>query len=177
MEKHMDVKGLLILYTGHGKGKTTAAFGMAFRAMGRGWRVAVVQYIKGKWMTGERLFSAKQELLDLFVMGEGFTWESADLSRDQAAAEAAWAKTAALISAGDHPLVILDEITYAIHYGWLALDEVRAVLKERPAHVTVVLTGRHAPRELLDDADLVTEMQAIKHPYAQGIPAQVGVDY
>lgn len=173
----MEKKGLLILYTGHGKGKTTAAFGMAYRAMGRGWKVAVVQYIKGKWMTGERLFSAKQELLDLHVMGEGFTWESADISRDQAAAEAAWAQSRALISAGEHPLVILDEITYALHYGWLKLDEVRAVLLERPPHVSVVLTGRHAPPQLIEDADLVTEMQAIKHPYAKGIAAQQGLDF
>lgn len=170
-------KGLLILYTGQGKGKTTAAFGMAYRAMGRGWRVAVVQYIKGKWMTGERLFSAKQPLLDLFVMGEGFTWESADLSRDQAAAAAAWVQTRKLIEAGEHPLVILDEITYALHYGWLALDEVREVFRTRPSHVSIVVTGRHAPEALLEDADLVTEMQAVKHPFAKGVPAQQGLDF
>jgi cob(I)alamin adenosyltransferase len=98
-------KGLLILYTGHGKGKTTAAFGMAYRAMGRGWRVAVVQYIKGKWMTGERLFSKEMDRLELHVMGEGFTWESEDISRDQAAASRAWAQSVELIQSGDYPLV------------------------------------------------------------------------
>lgn len=173
----MEQNGLLILYTGQGKGKTTAAFGMAYRAMGRGWRVGVVQYIKGKWMTGERLFSERQPLLELFVMGEGFTWESSDISRDQAAAQQAWEKSRALISGGEYPLVILDEITYALHYGWLSLDEVRAVLKERPAHVSVVLTGRHAAQELIDDADCVTDMQMIKHPYQQGRKALQGVDF
>lgn len=173
----MDQTGLLILYTGQGKGKTTAAFGMAYRAMGRGWRVGVVQYIKGKWMTGERLFSEQLPLLDLYVMGEGFTWESADISRDQAAARLAWERSRALIEAGQHPLIILDEVTYALHYGWLGLDEVRAVLKERPAHVSVVLTGRHAPRELIEDADCVTDMQVVKHPYQQGRRALQGVDF
>ncbi len=172
-----EQKGLLILYTGQGKGKTTAAFGMAYRAMGRGWRVGVVQYIKGKWMTGERLFSEKQPLLDLYVMGQGFTWESADLSRDQAAAQAAWQRSCELIQGGQYPLIILDEITYALHYGWLPLAEVRGVLHERPSHVTVVLTGRHAPQELIDDADCVTDMQVVKHPYQQGRAALKGVDF
>lgn len=170
-------KGLLILYTGHGKGKTTAAFGMAYRAMGRGWRVAVVQYIKGKWMTGERLFSKEMDRLELHVMGEGFTWESEDISRDQAAASRAWARSVELIQSGDYPLVILDEFTYALHYGWLDLEQVRAALAARPEPVTVVITGRHAPEGLIEDADLVTDMNVIKHPYGQGRGAVPGIDY
>ncbi|WP_437968179.1 cob(I)yrinic acid a,c-diamide adenosyltransferase [Sorangium sp. So ce260] len=170
-------KGLVIVYTGHGKGKTTAALGMVFRALGRGMRVAVVQFIKGKWKTGERLFAETLPGLTFLVMGRGFTWESDDISRDKAAARAAFQEAAALIAGGEQDIVVLDEITYALHYGFLAEDELLAALRARPAHVHVVITGRNAPDALVALADLVTEMRSVKHPFEQGMKAQIGVDF
>jgi len=169
--------GLFIIYTGNGKGKTTAALGAAFRAMGRGWRVGMVQFIKGKWMTGERLLAESMPLLDLYVMGQGFTWESDDISRDKKAAEKAWEKSLELIHSGAHPLVVLDEIMYAFHYGFLALPEVLDALGKRPPHVSLILTGRNAPKELIERADLVSEMQSIKHPFEKGERARIAIDY
>ena len=171
------VQGLLIVYTGHGKGKTTAALGAVFRALGRGLRVAVVQFIKGKWKTGERVFAERLPELTFKVMGEGFTWESDDLSKDRAAARNAWSTAAELIASGEHALVVLDEITYCFHYDFLALDDVLAALKTRPPHVNVIATGRNAPQALCDLADVVTEMGLVKHPFQQGRKAQVGIDY
>ena len=169
-------QGLVLVYTGQGKGKTTAALGLAVRALGRGLRVGVVQFIKGKWPTGERRFFADLPGVDFFVMGEGFTWESEDLSRDRAAAAAAWERSRALLG-GDHAVVILDELTYAISYGWLAVEDVLAALAARPPHVHVVITGRHAAPALCDAADLVTDMQVVKHPFTRGLRAQPGVDF
>jgi cob(I)alamin adenosyltransferase len=165
------------VYTGQGKGKTTAALGLAFRALGRNLRVAVVQFIKGKWKTGERLFAETIPNLTFLVMGRGFTWESDDISRDRAAAEAAWREAAALIAAGEHPIVILDELTYVLNYGFVPVADVLGVLRERPAHVHVVITGRNAPEPLLELADLVTDMRNVKHPFDHGRKAQIGVDY
>jgi precorrin-4/cobalt-precorrin-4 C11-methyltransferase len=170
-------KGLLLVYTGHGKGKTTAALGLVFRALGRGLRVAVVQFIKGKWKTGERLFAETIPGLTFLVMGQGFTWESDDLSRDRTAALSAWQKSRELIEAGEHSIVILDEITYAIQYSFIALDDVLAALRGRPPHVSVVVTGRNAPEELAALADVVTEMKPVKHPFTKGIKAQKGIDF
>ncbi len=175
-------KGLVIVYTGQGKGKTTAAFGIIFRALGRHMRVAVVQFIKGKWMTGERIFAeslvgAPDALLEFHVMGKGFTWESDDLSRDRRAAEEAWAKSSALITAGVHDVVILDELTYVMNYGFVRVEEILGVLRDRPPHVHVVITGRKAPQELIDAADLVTDMTVVKHPFKNGISAQEGIDF
>ena len=170
-------KGLLLVYTGAGKGKTTAALGLVFRALGRGLKVGVVQFIKGRWKTGERTFAESIPGLTFLVMGRGFTWESDDLSRDRNAARAAWIAARGLIASGEHDVVVLDELTYAIHYGFVTLEEVLAGLKERPAHVHVCITGRNAPEELCALADLVTEMRAVKHPFEQGIPAQAGVDF
>ncbi|HTN83398.1 MAG TPA: cob(I)yrinic acid a,c-diamide adenosyltransferase [Sorangium sp.] len=170
-------KGLVVVYTGHGKGKTTAALGMVFRALGRGMRVAVVQFIKGKWKTGERLFAETLPGLTFLVMGRGFTWESDDLSRDKAAARAAFQEAAALIAGGEQDIVVLDEITYALHYGFVAEEELLAALRARPAHVHVVITGRNAPDALIALADLVTEMKSVKHPFEQGMKAQIGVDF
>lgn len=169
--------GQILVYTGHGKGKTTAALGLAFRALGRGHKVGVVQFIKGKWMTGERQQAARTDGLDFYVMGEGFTWESEDLTRDQKAAEKAWEKSKEMISGGAHQVVILDEITYAIHYNWLSLDDILQALASRPKGTSVVLTGRHAPQALMDAADCVTEMNKVKHPFDQGKTALVGVDF
>jgi cob(I)alamin adenosyltransferase len=170
-------KGWVMVYTGQGKGKTTAALGLAWRALGRDWTVAVVQFIKGKWKTGERRFAESVPGLTFLVMGQGFTWESDDLSRDRRAAEAAWQRSKELILGGAHELVVLDEITYAFSYGFVALDDVLATLRERPPHVHVLLTGRHAPEALLAAADLVTEMKLVKHPYQQGIAAQRGIEF
>ena len=170
-------RGLLLVYTGNGKGKTTAALGLVFRALGRGMAVAVVQFIKGKWKTGERVFAEGQPGLTFKVMGEGFTWESDDLSRDKAAAEAAWSKARELIAAGAHPVVVLDELTYVLNYGFVASEEVMATLRDRPPHVSVVVTGRNAPQALLDAADLITDMQAVRHPFTQGGKALLGIDF
>jgi len=169
--------GLLVVYTGKGKGKTTAALGIVFRALGRGLAVAVVQFIKGKWKTGEGSFAEKLPELTFLIMGRGFTWESDDLSRDKQAAREAWQKAAQLITEGRHSIVVLDELTYVINYDFVSLDEVLSVLRARPAHVHVVVTGRNAPDELVALADLVTEMKSIKHPYEKGIPAQPGIDF
>jgi cob(I)alamin adenosyltransferase len=170
-------RGLLVVYTGHGKGKTTAALGMVFRALGRGFRVTVVQFIKGKWKTGERIFAERTPELRFHVMGLGFTWESDDLNKDKAAARAAWEQARAEIASGERDLVVLDELTYAFHYDFLSLDEVLEALRDRPAHVHVVVTGRNAPDALVQLADLVTEMVVVKHPFAAGVKAQIGVDY
>jgi cob(I)alamin adenosyltransferase len=173
----VPAKGLLLVYTGQGKGKTTAALGLVFRALGRGFRVAVVQFIKGKWKTGERLFAESLPQLTFLVMGRGFTWESDDLSRDRAAAESAWREAAALIGSGEHQVVILDELTYVLNYGFVLAAEVVAALRARPPHVHVVITGRNAPDALLEIADLVTEMRSLKHPFESGRKAELGIDF
>ena len=173
----MAERGLLLVYTGHGKGKTTAALGLIFRALGYGHKVAVVQFIKGKRQTGERLYAEKLGL-EFFVMGKGFTWESDDISRDKEAARRAWAKSQELIATGDYRIVILDEITYAINYGFLDLEEVPETFASRPAGLHVVVTGRNAAEGLVEAADLVTEMSVVKHPFKdQGVRAQLGLDY
>ena len=170
-------RGLLVVYTGQGKGKTTAALGMVFRALGRGMAVTVVQFIKGKWKTGERLFAEGIPALEFHVMGLGFTWDSDDLTRDKAAARAAWERAREAIASGTRDLVVLDELTYAFHYDFLALEEVLGALRARPPHVHVVITGRNAPEALVAAADLVTEMMNLKHPFRAGIKAQIGVDF
>jgi len=170
-------RGLLVVYTGHGKGKTTAALGMVFRALGRGLAVTVVQFIKGKWKTGERLFAEQVLGLEFHVMGLGFTWDSDDLARDKAAARAAWETAREAIQSGRRDLVVLDELTYTFHYDFLSLDEVLDVLRARPPHVHVVVTGRNAPEALVEAADLVSEMVKVKHPYDAGVKAQIGVDF
>jgi cob(I)alamin adenosyltransferase len=167
----------LLVYTGNGKGKTTAALGLAFRALGRGLRVAVVQFIKGKWKTGERLFAETLPDLTFLVMGLGFTWDSDDLSRDRAAAQAAWRRAATLMATGEHQVVILDELTYVLNYGFVPTAEVIETLRCRPPHVHVVITGRNAPEAILELADLVTEMRSLKHPFERGRKAQIGVDF
>jgi cob(I)alamin adenosyltransferase len=170
-------RGLLVVHTGQGKGKTTAALGIAWRALGHGMRVAVVQFVKGRWETGERRFAVDVPNLEFLVTGRGFTWDSEDLSADRMAAVDAWRTAAHLIDDGEHDVVVLDELTYVLHYGWLSIADVRAALDARPAHVHVIVTGRHAPPALLDAADLVTEMVAVKHPFARGVRAQAGIDF
>lgn len=175
-----DGKGLIIVHTGTGKGKSTAAFGMVLRCIAHGMPCAVVQFIKGAWDTGERrLFTTRfADLCEFHAMGEGFTWETQDRQRDIAAARAAWEKAKTLIANADNRLVLLDEINIALRYDYLDLGEVLAFLKEeRPPATHVVLTGRNAKPELIEAADLVTEMTLIKHPFRGGIKAQAGVDF
>jgi cob(I)alamin adenosyltransferase len=168
---------VVVVNTGDGKGKSTAAFGIVMRAVARGWRVGVVQFLKsGKWRVGEEQ-TAKQLDVEWWAIGEGFTWDSADLTEDQAVARAAWEHAKALIDGGEHRLVVLDEITYPMNWGWIDTDAVCNAIAGRPAHVNVVATGRDAPERLVDVADTVTEMRNVKHAYDRGIVAKKGIDY
>ncbi len=167
----------LIVNTGDGKGKTTAAMGTAMRALARGWKVCVVQFIKsGQWRTGEENVAR-----DLGVTwrnaGDGFTWDSADLGQSEALAKKAWEEARGILSSGDYDLVILDEVTYPMVWGWISTDEVVRALQDRPIHVNVIATGRDAPPELLAVADTVTEMRKVRHAYDRGVPARRGIDY
>jgi cob(I)alamin adenosyltransferase len=167
----------VLVHTGDGKGKSTAAFGVMLRAIARDWKVAVIQFLKsGEWHVGEEDVGRRLGV-DWWSIGEGFTWDSADLTRDEAVARAAWEHARAVIAAGAHRLVVLDEITYPINWGWISGAEVCAVLRARPARVSVVVTGRDAPAELLDLADTVTEMRKVKHAYDDGVLAKKGIDY
>jgi cob(I)alamin adenosyltransferase len=172
-------KGLLIVNTGKGKGKSTAAFGLILRALGHGWRVGVVQFIKGAWSTGERdvLESRFADLVQWHTMGEGFTWETQDRARDVAAAEAAWAKAQALMQDETIRLVVLDELNIALRYEYLPVDVVVETLVTRRPDLHVVVTGRNAPPSLVEAADLVTEMNAVKHHFAAGVKAQAGIEF
>ena len=169
-------RGLVIVHTGPGKGKSTAAFGLALRAHGRGKAVKVYQFMKvPSARFGEhRLF--EQLGIPIEGLGDGFSWKSRDLDHPAELAQAGWARAQATVRAGEHFLVVLDEIMYPLRYGWIALDEVLACLRERPAHVHVVLTGRGAPAELVNVADTVTEMAKVKHHFDAGVPAQRGIE-
>ncbi|WP_371418381.1 cob(I)yrinic acid a,c-diamide adenosyltransferase [Methylocapsa sp. S129] len=176
--KPIESKGLLIVHTGPGKGKSTAAFGLALRALGRGWRVGIVQFIKGAWSTGERLgFERFGDLIAWHTMGEGFTWETQDRTRDVAAAAAAWAKAQALMADPAIRLIVLDELNIALRYDYLPLDEIVAALAARRADLHIVVTGRNAKPELIAAADLVTEMTLVKHHFAAGVRAQEGIEF
>jgi cob(I)alamin adenosyltransferase len=171
-------KGLLIVNTGPGKGKTTAAFGLALRMIGYGRRVGVVQFVKGAWHTGEKdAFAAFGDRVIWYTMGEGFTWETQDIKRDVAAAEAAWAKAAELMADPSISLVILDELNIALRYDYLDLDMVVSALKNRREGLHVVVTGRNAKPALIEAADLVTEMGAVKHHFSAGVKAQQGIEF
>ena len=176
-------KGLLIVHTGKGKGKSTAAFGLVARAIGNGLRIGIVQYVKGKWQTGERAVLERfPDQVDIRTMGEGFTWETQDRARDISAAQAAWETSMQMIEAcrGDEPrydLVLLDELNIVLRYGYLPLDEVSAFLDARPPALHVVVTGRNAKPELLEIADTVTEMTMVKHHFKSGVKAQKGIEF
>ncbi|WP_332685438.1 cob(I)yrinic acid a,c-diamide adenosyltransferase [Bosea sp. (in: a-proteobacteria)] len=171
-------KGLLIVNTGPGKGKSTAAFGLILRALGHGWRIGVVQFIKGAWSTGERkALEAFGEQVSWHSMGEGFTWETQDKARDIAAAERAFAKAKALMADPDIRLLVLDELNIALRYDYLRLAEVVETLRQRRPGLHVVVTGRNAKPELIEAADLVTEMTLVKHHFAAGVKAQEGIEF
>jgi cob(I)alamin adenosyltransferase len=171
-------KGLLIVHTGKGKGKSTAAFGMVFRALGHGFRVGVVQFVKGVWQTGERVVLEKfPEQVTMKAMGEGFTWETQDRTRDVAAARKAWEEAKAMIADPSYRMVLLDELNIVLRYDYLPLDEVVQVLKSKPADTHVIVTGRNAKDEIIEIADLVTEMEFVKHPFRSGVKAQAGIEF
>jgi cob(I)alamin adenosyltransferase len=171
-------KGLLIVNTGPGKGKTTAAFGLALRMLGYGKRVGVVQFIKGAWHTGERnAFAAFGDRMVWHTMGEGFTWETQDLARDIAAAERAWSKALELMADPSISLIVLDELNIALRYDYLDLGKVVDALKARRSDLHVIVTGRNAKPALIEAADLVTEMTAVKHHFAAGVKAQQGIEF
>lgn len=177
-EWHVVVKGLFAIHTGNGKGKTTAALGLAFRALGHGHRVSIIQFIKGNRRTGEhKLAEQFPGLLDLRVTGRGFTWKSDDMEKDAALAKQAWELAKSVMQDGSYQLVVLDELTYLIKYGMVAEKEVLKAISDRPAQMHVVVTGRYATDLLIASADLVTEMKEIKHPYRAGVKAQKGFDF
>jgi cob(I)alamin adenosyltransferase len=171
-------KGLLIVHTGKGKGKSTAALGMVMRAIGHGFKVGIVQFVKGKWETGERVVLERfADQVTINTMGEGFTWETQDRQRDIAAARAAWDQAVALIQDPEIKMVLLDELNIVLRYDYLPLEEVLAVLRDKPEGKHVIVTGRNAKDELLEIADLVTEMTMVKHPFREGVKAQAGVEF
>jgi cob(I)alamin adenosyltransferase len=171
-------KGLLIVHTGKGKGKSTAAFGMVFRALGHGFRVGVVQFVKGIWQTGERVVLDKfPDQVTVKAMGEGFTWETQDRVRDIAAARQAWEQAKEMIADPSYRMVLLDELNIVLRYDYLPLDEVVEVLKRRPPDTHVIVTGRNAKDEIIEIADLVTEMEFVKHPFRSGVKAQAGIEF
>ncbi|MDE0388157.1 MAG: cob(I)yrinic acid a,c-diamide adenosyltransferase [Rhodospirillales bacterium] len=171
-------KGLLIVHTGKGKGKSTAAFGLAARAIGNGMKVGIVQFVKGKWATGERAVLERfPDLVTVRVMGEGFTWDTQDRQRDIAAAKKAWESAKEFLADPSYRLVVLDELNIVLRYDYLDLDEVLAGLAARDPGQHVVVTGRNAKPALIEMADLVTEMTEIKHPFRAGVKAQVGIEF
>ncbi|NLI81855.1 MAG: cob(I)yrinic acid a,c-diamide adenosyltransferase [Deltaproteobacteria bacterium] len=174
----MKTKGLLIVFTGNGKGKTTAALGMALRAAGHGMKTLILQFIKGKWRYGELESLKRLEEIAILPLGTGFTWKKENLEEDQKLAAEGWAKGREAIGSGLYDLIIFDELNVVLDYGLLSVQEVLAAIQNRPPHLHVVLTGRNAPDAIMEAADLVTEMRAIKHPYREkGIRAQKGVEF
>ncbi len=176
-------KGLLIVHTGKGKGKSTAAFGLVMRALGHGMPVGIVQFVKGKWETGERVVLEHfPDLVTVRTMGEGFTWDTQDRQRDIAAARAAWAAAVEMIEASRgpepaHRVLLLDELNIVLRYDYLDIAEVVEVLANKPEDLHIVVTGRNAKDELIEAADLVTEMTMVKHPFRSGVKAQVGIEF
>ena len=173
----MRVPSLLLVNTGDGKGKSTAAFGTAMRAIARGWRVAVVQFLKsGDWSVGEEKIG-RQVGIDWWALGDGFTWDSQSMEESEAIARAAWEHAQSLIASADYNLIVLDEVTYPINWGWIDVDEAVSTLRDRPDQVNVILTGRDAPAPIVEIADTVTEMRKVKHAFDRGVMARRGIDY
>jgi len=172
-----SAKSLLLVNTGNGKGKSSAAFGVMTRSVARGWKVAVLQFIKsGDWKVGEESVG-RQLGVEWRALGHGFTWDSDNLDQDKALARESWAEARAVVESGTYDLVILDELTYLMNWDWIDAAEVVAVLRDRPTHVNVIVTGRDASQELIEVADTVTEMREIKHAYKAKIRAKRGIDY
>ncbi len=171
-------KGLLIVHTGKGKGKSTAAMGLAVRSMGHGHKVGIVQFVKGVWETGERTILDKfPELVTIRAMGEGFSWETQDRQRDIQAAKSAWQMAKDMINDPSYKMVILDELNIPLRYDNLDINDVIDFLKNKPEDLHVIVTGRNAKDEMLDAADLVTEMTMVKHPFRSGVKAQIGIEF
>jgi len=170
-------KALVVVNTGNGKGKTTAALGVVLRAWGRGMRVVVIQFVKTRTSNYGENRAAKKLGIEMIPMGEGFTWLSKDIEKDKATAREAWELARQKICSGEYDLVLLDELTYPLTYGWIPVREVIDVLEHRPEGLHVIITGRDAPQELIDYADLVTEMREVKHPFRQGLKAQPGIEF
>jgi cob(I)alamin adenosyltransferase len=168
---------LVLVNTGDGKGKSTSAFGTAIRAVARGWNVAVIQFLKsGEWSVGEEKIG-RDLGIDWLALGDGFTWDSDDLEESEAIAREAWRIARDKIGSGDYQLIVLDEITYPINWGWIDLAEVVSVLRERPENVSLIITGRDAPAEVVEVADTVTDMRKVKHAFDRGVMARRGIDY
>lgn len=168
---------LVLVNTGDGKGKSTAAFGTVMRAVARGWQVAVIQFLKSReWGVGEEEI-AKRLGVDWWTLGDGFTWDSEDMGESEAVARSAWEKAKDVVAAGEHDLVVLDEVTYPMNWGWIDTAEVVETIESRPPSVSLILTGRDAPAALVDVADTVTEMRKVKHAFDRGVMARRGIDY
>jgi cob(I)alamin adenosyltransferase len=168
---------LVLVNTGDGKGKSTAAFGTVMRAIARGWKVGVIQFLKsGEWSVGEEKV-ARDLGVDWWALGDGFTWDSEDMSQSRAIAYEAWSKAREVIASGEYQLVVLDEITYPINWGWIPVDEVLKTIRNRPEKVSIIITGRDAPKQIVELADTVTEMRKVKHAFDAGIAAKRGIDY
>jgi cob(I)alamin adenosyltransferase len=171
-------RGLLIVHTGKGKGKSTAAFGMVLRCLGHGMRVGIVQFVKGVWTTGERVALERfGDLVTCRAMGEGFSWDTQDRARDIAAAHKAWEAAKTMITDPSYRLILLDELNIVLRYDYLPIDEVVAALLAKPRNLHIVVTGRNARPELVEAADLVTEMTLVKHPFRSGVKAQIGIEF
>jgi cob(I)alamin adenosyltransferase len=170
-------RSLVLVNTGDGKGKSTAAFGTAIRAIARGWRVAVIQFLKsGEWSVGEEKVG-RQVGIEWFALGDGFTWDSGDMEETEAIAREAWSVAEEKIESGKYDVVILDEVTYPINWGWIPVSDVVEAIETRPEGVNVILTGRDAPSEIIEVADTVTEMKKVKHAFDRGVMARRGIDY
>jgi cob(I)alamin adenosyltransferase len=170
-------RSIVLVNTGYGKGKTTAALGTLMRAVARGWKVSVIQFMKSdKWKVGEEKVG-RAIGIDWWTLGDGFTWDSTDLEESEAKARAAWAAAKETIAAGAHEMVLLDEVTYPINFGWIPVEEVVAAIEGRPGHVNIIVTGRDAPPEVVATADTVTEMVKVRHAFDNGIAARRGIDF
>ncbi|WP_265588553.1 cob(I)yrinic acid a,c-diamide adenosyltransferase [Desulfotalea psychrophila] len=169
--------GIFAVFTGNGKGKTTAALGHVARALGHGKKVCVIQFIKGGWQTGEEQFYTSCPGVDFHVRGRGFTWKSEDLDKDIEVARKAWSFAQEIIKANQYDLLVLDELTYLAHYSMISEEEILRSIGERPPSLHIIVTGRYAGEKMIEQADLVTEMKEVKHPYKQGVKAQAGFDF
>jgi cob(I)alamin adenosyltransferase len=173
-----EERGLVIVHTGKGKGKSTAAFGLVMRALGHGMKVGLVQFVKGAWETGERrVLERFPEMVTMRTMGEGFTWETQDRRRDVAAAESAWGAAKSMIADPSYGMIVLDELNIVLRYDYLPIEDVLATLRAKPERLHVVITGRNAKPALIEHADLVTEMTLVKHPFQAGVKAQPGIEF